>query len=193
MEEFFHLIGCQPAGGGCYRQRDQRSWGHGPRAGQLAAAERGIPAATIDPRGRIVEFGDGSFRRRLRGPITSLTPAISIEIARDKHLTNRYLRRAGLPVPENIAVLVLQMCWLPLGPSGIRSRSSRSTRPTRLHALDDFSVPTTIFAHASSSWPTPPGLQKRISSSSDSFLATTIGCWSSTIQSRRLRSGCIPR
>ncbi len=74
------------------------------RALAAAAAERGIPAATIDPRGRIVEFGDGCFRRRLRGPITSLTPAISVEIARDKHLTNRYLRRAGLPVPENIAV-----------------------------------------------------------------------------------------
>lgn len=69
-----------------------------------AAVRRGIPLSVIDPRGRIVEFGNGRYRKRAFSVVTSLTPQIGAEIARDKHLTNQYLRAAGLPVPESIVV-----------------------------------------------------------------------------------------
>lgn len=72
------------------------------RALAAAAAKRGIPTTIVDPRGRIIELGDGRYRQRLSGQVTSATPAISMEIARNKYLTNRYLRAAGLPVPESM-------------------------------------------------------------------------------------------
>lgn len=73
-----------------------------------AAARRGIPHSVIDPRGRIVEYGNGKYRTRALGVVTLLTPTIGSEIVRDKYLTNRYLRAAGLPVPECTVVRSLE-------------------------------------------------------------------------------------
>ena len=73
-----------------------------------AAVRRGIPHSIIDPRGRIVEYGNGRYRKRAFSVVTSLTPFIGAEIARDKHLTNNYLRAAGLPVPKGVVVQSLE-------------------------------------------------------------------------------------
>lgn len=65
-----------------------------------AARARGIPIARLDPTGRFVELGTGAFRRRIKGSITSHTPAIAVAIVEDKMVTHHYLRAAGLPVPD---------------------------------------------------------------------------------------------
>jgi cyanophycin synthetase len=65
-----------------------------------SARRRGIPVSRVDPSGRIIELGNGAFRRRIYGSATSLTSAIAESICENKHLTNHYLRSAGLPVPD---------------------------------------------------------------------------------------------
>ncbi len=67
-----------------------------------AATQRGIPQTVVDPQCRIVEFGNGRYRKRIVGASTSQTSSIGTWMSRDKHLTNHYLREAGLPVPESI-------------------------------------------------------------------------------------------
>ena len=49
-----------------------------------------------------MEFGNGRYRKRMFGASTSQTSSIGAWTSRDKHLTNHYLRAAGLPVPESI-------------------------------------------------------------------------------------------
>lgn len=71
------------------------------RALAAAAAQRGIPATLIDPRGGMIELGNGCYRKRYYGCLTSSTPNTSTLITRDKYLTTRYLQSAGLPVPAN--------------------------------------------------------------------------------------------
>jgi cyanophycin synthetase len=65
-----------------------------------AARQRGIPVSWLDQRGRIVELGNGIFRKRIAGTVTSRTSLLAAEIERDKSLANAYLRKAGLPVPQ---------------------------------------------------------------------------------------------
>jgi cyanophycin synthetase len=74
------------------------------RAIANAAARRGIPREVVDPRGRIVEYGNGRYRKRVTGISTSFTSMAGVEISRDKSLTSRYLREAGLPVPAGVVV-----------------------------------------------------------------------------------------
>jgi cyanophycin synthetase len=69
-----------------------------------AAAHRSIPVQVDDPRARFIDLGNGAFRQRILGSITAATSAIAERIARDKGLTNHYLRGAGLPVPDGLAV-----------------------------------------------------------------------------------------
>jgi cyanophycin synthetase len=64
------------------------------------ARERGIPVGRIDPRGRLIELGNGAYRQRFIDSSTSLMSAFSEEISRDKLVTASYLRAAGLPVPH---------------------------------------------------------------------------------------------
>ena len=73
-----------------------------------AATQRGIPQTVVDPQGRVVEFGNGRYRKRMFGASTSQTSSIGAWMSRDKHLTNHYLREAGLPVPESIVARSLQ-------------------------------------------------------------------------------------
>jgi cyanophycin synthetase len=86
--------------------RLNRSYDHGPvgRAIATQARRRGIPLQTVDPRGRIVELGDGCFRQRILGTMTSRTPSLGIVMTDDKLLTSRFLAAAGFPVPTAIPV-----------------------------------------------------------------------------------------
>src|SRR5690606_330089 len=79
--------------------RLNRAYDHGP-VGRAIAAEarrRAIPLSTTDPRGRIVELGNGRFRQRILGTMTSRTTALGNLISDDKLLTNRFLASAGFP------------------------------------------------------------------------------------------------
>jgi cyanophycin synthetase len=78
-----------------------RAYDHGPtgRAFAAAARRRGIPLRTVDPRGRIVELGNGRYRQRILGTMTSRTAALGDIISSDKLLANRFLAGAGFPVP----------------------------------------------------------------------------------------------
>jgi cyanophycin synthetase len=78
-----------------------RAYDHGPtgRAFAAAARRRGIPLRTVDPRGRIVELGNGRYRQRILGTMTSCTAALGDIISSDKLLANRFLAEAGFPVP----------------------------------------------------------------------------------------------
>jgi cyanophycin synthetase len=69
-----------------------------------AAAHRSIPVQVDDPRARFIDLGNGAFRQRILGSITAATSAVAERIARDKGLTNLYLRSAGLPVPDGLIV-----------------------------------------------------------------------------------------
>jgi cyanophycin synthetase len=77
-----------------------RRYGTAAQTIVAAARQRGIPVSRIDPSGRIVELGNGAYRRRIHDSLTSLTSAIADSIVGNKYLTNHYLRAAGLPVPE---------------------------------------------------------------------------------------------
>lgn len=86
--------------------RLNRAYDHGP-VGRAIAAEarrRAIPLSTTDPRGRIVELGNGRFRQRILGTMTSRTIALGNLISDDKLLTNRFLASAGFPVPQAVPV-----------------------------------------------------------------------------------------
>lgn len=74
------------------------------RALAAAAERRGIPLTFVDTQRRYLELGDGYFRKRFSGTWTSSTPAIASELSRNKDRTKRYLRAAGLPVPEGAVV-----------------------------------------------------------------------------------------
>ncbi|HXG40858.1 MAG TPA: cyanophycin synthetase, partial [Candidatus Limnocylindrales bacterium] len=67
------------------------------------AASRDIPWMRLD-RYSLVQLGQGVHQQRIRATMTSRTPAIAVDIASDKALTNRLLDSAGLPVPRSIVV-----------------------------------------------------------------------------------------
>jgi cyanophycin synthetase len=63
------------------------------------AVSRDIPFMRLD-RYSLVQLGQGLHQQRIRATMTSRTPAIAVDIASDKSLTNRLLDSAGLPVPR---------------------------------------------------------------------------------------------
>lgn len=71
---------------------------------RAAAEKRGIPISRIDPRGGLLELGTGVYQQRFSGARTSRTPSLGDRIARDKSVTNAYLRAAGIPVPDGHVV-----------------------------------------------------------------------------------------
>lgn len=79
-----------------------RSRRHGTAAQVVVneARRRGIPVQRTDPSGRVTDLGNGMYRKRMHGSITSHTSVMAQRICGDKELTSRYLRQAGLPVPE---------------------------------------------------------------------------------------------
>ncbi|HZA27834.1 MAG TPA: acetate--CoA ligase family protein, partial [Actinomycetota bacterium] len=64
------------------------------------AASRDIPYLRLNEQS-LVQLGQGKYQKRVRATMTSLTPALAVDIAGDKKLTNRLLAAAGLPVPRS--------------------------------------------------------------------------------------------
>jgi cyanophycin synthetase len=67
------------------------------------ALSRDIPFIRLD-RFSLVQLGQGVHQRRIRATMTSQTPALAVDIASDKSLTNQLLNSAGLPVPRSQTV-----------------------------------------------------------------------------------------
>ncbi|HUG47864.1 MAG TPA: cyanophycin synthetase [Candidatus Limnocylindria bacterium] len=67
------------------------------------AVTRDIPWIRLD-RHSLVQLGQGVHQQRIRATMTSRTPAIAVDIASDKSLTNSLLSSAGLPVPRSETV-----------------------------------------------------------------------------------------
>jgi cyanophycin synthetase len=67
------------------------------------AVTRDIPWIRLD-RFSLVQLGQGIYQQRIRATMTSHTPAIAVDIASDKSLTNNLLSSAGLPVPRSQTV-----------------------------------------------------------------------------------------
>ncbi|HMY20434.1 MAG TPA: acetate--CoA ligase family protein, partial [Polyangium sp.] len=63
------------------------------------AKKRGIPTMRLNKQS-LVQFGWGTYQKRIQATVTSETRHIAVEIAQDKQLTNSLLERAGLPVPR---------------------------------------------------------------------------------------------
>lgn len=73
-------------------------------AGLVAAAEkRDIPWIRLNEQS-LVQFGQGKYQQRIEATVTSRTPHIAVELAKDKELTSQLLADAGLPVPRSILV-----------------------------------------------------------------------------------------
>jgi cyanophycin synthetase len=67
------------------------------------AVSRDIPWLRLD-RHSLVQLGQGIHQQRIRATMTSRTPAIAVDIASNKSLTNQLLSSAGLPVPRSQVV-----------------------------------------------------------------------------------------
>jgi cyanophycin synthetase len=67
------------------------------------ATSRDIPYLRLNEQS-LVQLGQGKYQKRVRATMTSLTPALAVDIAGDKKLTNRLLAAAGLPVPRSEVV-----------------------------------------------------------------------------------------
>ena len=80
--------------------------GFGPSTRALLdeAESRRIPWIRLDPNSSLVQLGWGVHQRRIQATVTSATSAIAVDIAKDKSLTARLLRDAGMPVPASEVV-----------------------------------------------------------------------------------------
>jgi len=88
---------------GLIRLAERRAFGPSTQALVDEAAARDIPVLRLD-RYSLVQLGQGIHQQRIRATITSRTPAIAVDIASDKSLTNQLLSAAGLPVPREEVV-----------------------------------------------------------------------------------------
>ncbi|HEX2032059.1 MAG TPA: cyanophycin synthetase [Actinomycetota bacterium] len=79
---------------------ERRAFGPSTQALVDEAHSRDIPYIRLNERS-LVQLGQGAYQRRIRATMTSLTPALAVDIAGDKSLTNRLLAAAGLPVPRS--------------------------------------------------------------------------------------------
>jgi len=68
-----------------------------------AAERRGIPWARAD-QNSLVRLGTGKYTRYIEGTISGNTRAVAVDIASDKELTKRLLRKAALPTPNGCVV-----------------------------------------------------------------------------------------
>ncbi len=75
---------------------------------EAEARLRGIPVRMIDQHDRILELGNGRYKRRFSRLATSNTSRLGFRIAGNKVMTNRILREHGLPVPDNVQVRDLE-------------------------------------------------------------------------------------
>jgi cyanophycin synthetase len=79
---------------------ERRAFGPSTQALIDEAAGRDIPFLRLNEQS-LVQLGQWAYQRRVRATMTSLTPALGVDIAGDKNLTNRLLAAAGLPVPRS--------------------------------------------------------------------------------------------
>lgn len=77
----------------------RRSFGPSTVAIVAEAERRGIPVLRLHPEWSMVQLGHGRHQQRVWATLTSRTPHVAVQIARDKELTNRLLRDAGIPAP----------------------------------------------------------------------------------------------
>jgi cyanophycin synthetase len=71
------------------------------------AVARDIPWMRLNS-ASLVQLGQGRYAQRIRATMTSSTPALAVDIASDKDMTNRLLSAAGLPVPSSESVRTLR-------------------------------------------------------------------------------------
>jgi cyanophycin synthetase len=64
------------------------------------AASRDIPSIRLNE-ASLLQLGQGKYQKRIRATMTSMTPALAVDIAGDKKLTTQLLASAGLPVPRS--------------------------------------------------------------------------------------------
>jgi len=79
---------------------ERRAFGPSTQALVDEAVGRDIPFIRLNEQS-LVQLGQGRYQRRIRATMTSNTPALAVDIASDKNLTNRLLAAAGLPVPRS--------------------------------------------------------------------------------------------
>lgn len=88
----------------------EKACGAGPclehRYFYVEARRRGLPVELRPPIDLVL--GQGRHQRRLRWLMTDLTSHLAVRLARNKTLTLRALRDAGLPVPRHIPVETLE-------------------------------------------------------------------------------------
>ncbi|MGH2681761.1 MAG: cyanophycin synthetase [Actinomycetota bacterium] len=85
------------------RLAERRAFGPSTQAIIDEAAARDIPYIRLNEQS-FVQLGQGAYQRRIRATMTSLTPALAVDIAGDKKLTNQLLASAGLPTPRSETV-----------------------------------------------------------------------------------------
>ncbi len=85
--------------------------GPSSRAILKAAETRDIPYTRLTT-GILVQLGQGCKQRRIKAAETDRTGSIAEAIAKDKDLTKRLLRAAGVPVPAGRAVESADDAWL---------------------------------------------------------------------------------
>ncbi len=88
---------------GLIRVAERQAFGPSTQAILDEAVSRDIPWIRLD-RHSLVQLGQGVHQQRIRATMTSRTPAIAVDIASDKSLTNQLLSAAGLPVPRSMVV-----------------------------------------------------------------------------------------
>ena len=82
---------------------ERRAFGPSTQSLIDEAAGRDVPFIRLSEQS-LVQLGQGKYQKRIRATMTSVTPALAVDIASDKNLTNRLLASAGLPVPRSESV-----------------------------------------------------------------------------------------
>ncbi|HEY1330402.1 MAG TPA: cyanophycin synthetase [Actinomycetota bacterium] len=85
------------------RLAERRAFGPSTQAIIDEATSRDIPWIRLNE-ASLVQLGQGTYQKRIRATMTSLTSALAVDIAGDKKLTTRLLAAAGLPVPRGEVV-----------------------------------------------------------------------------------------
>jgi cyanophycin synthetase len=82
------------------RLAERTAFGPSTQAILDEAATRDIPFIRLNE-ASLVQLGQGRYQKRIRATMTSMTPALAVDIAGDKKLTAQLLAAAGLPVPRS--------------------------------------------------------------------------------------------
>jgi cyanophycin synthetase len=85
------------------RLAERRAFGPSTQAIIDEAAARDIPYIRLNEQS-LLQLGQGAYQKRIRATMTSMTPALAVDIASDKKLTNQLLAAAGLPTPRSETV-----------------------------------------------------------------------------------------